>query len=411
MPEGIVRTPALTDGFIENLNLVARHIREVDDSIFEDMQAYVDLAKAWAENPHGVEPDPEFNPGMMSSLSNAIDSYNSAQDALQSELAAAISAQESAASAIDSSGFADNSAASAAESAAQAVLAAQEAANALTSAEASELSSEESQLRKWESEAWSKTSDSFSQATTDTFVQKYTSNGDGTFSNADYIPLSNSARHWADKAQLSASGLILQGTWSFDATCTMPPTPAQVDPGLSVDGYWYIVDIVDPLCTIYSVGDWIVWSGDDKDTLPIEGDWDVISWKFGWESITDVPENVYNAVSRSGDTMTGDLLIDKSAPTLNLVKTEESNQFVRFGSDGDGFTGSGYIGFVADEPAIRITSYTGDITLVASNTNAATVESGGQISVIGSAPTDTNHLTRKDYVDNRLIDGGTYSNL
>ncbi|RLC29495.1 MAG: hypothetical protein DRH37_07410 [Deltaproteobacteria bacterium] len=98
---GEIKTPLYTDGFIENLNLVAKHIRQVDDSIFKDVSAYVELARKWAIA--SDEPDPVLYPGEQSSKTNAGYSATSASESLSSAAAAALSEDASASSALAAS--------------------------------------------------------------------------------------------------------------------------------------------------------------------------------------------------------------------------------------------------------------------------------------------------------------------
>ncbi len=74
-------TPSYTDGFIENLNLVARHIREVDTSIFADVNVYIELSRRWAMENYEVEVDPINHPGKFSSYSYSLESALSADEA------------------------------------------------------------------------------------------------------------------------------------------------------------------------------------------------------------------------------------------------------------------------------------------------------------------------------------------
>ncbi len=77
----IMKTPTYTDGFIENLNLVAQHIRQVDQSIFADINVYIELSRKWAMEAYKTEPDPVNYPGKFSSSSYSIDSSLAADDA------------------------------------------------------------------------------------------------------------------------------------------------------------------------------------------------------------------------------------------------------------------------------------------------------------------------------------------
>ena len=87
------KTPKAMYGFIENLNLVAEHIRNVDKSIYDDIAESIELARAWAISQ--TEPDPINYPGEQSSKTSANQAQVSAANALASEQAAAISQTES----------------------------------------------------------------------------------------------------------------------------------------------------------------------------------------------------------------------------------------------------------------------------------------------------------------------------
>ena len=82
------------------------------------------------------------------------------------------------------------------------------------------------------------------------------------------------------------------------------------------------------------------------------------SWS-GW-ALADGSDRV----KKSGDTMTGDLTIQKSSPTLKLHKTADiQHSLYRIGESGDGFLGSGYSGVTGNSPDYTIHSYTGKVVL------------------------------------------------
>ncbi len=124
---------------------------------------------------------------------------------------------------------------------------------------------------------------------------------------ADY----RSSLHWMEQAKLVASGLTFDGTWSMDAACTMPPDS-------TVDGSFYIVTLVDPACTTYAIGDWLIWSGSS---------YHQVAWTFSWTIAEDVtvdgaPPAVGDdlarrstSVKKAGDTMTGRLVAEGSITT------------------------------------------------------------------------------------------------
>jgi len=51
-----METPPLKEGFVENLNLVAQHIRLVDQTIYSHINVYIAGSRAWAISTD--EPDP-----------------------------------------------------------------------------------------------------------------------------------------------------------------------------------------------------------------------------------------------------------------------------------------------------------------------------------------------------------------
>ena len=96
------------------------------------------------------------------------------------------------------------------------------------------------------------------------------------------------------------------GTWD-SVDCSMPPVPTQAQTDLNVNaanganGLMYIVKSVTgdtSTCPDLTIGDWIIWSGDDPGTTPIEGQWSIINWTFDWSAITNVPSNVVNAITQ-----------------------------------------------------------------------------------------------------------------
>jgi len=81
-----------------------------------------------------------------------------------------------------------------------------------------------------------------------------------------------SSYHWMEQAKLVAAGLSYQDVWAMDAVCTLPAAGTE-------DGQFYIINQVDPACTSYAVGDWLIWSS---------GVWHGIGWAFSWTTISDV---------------------------------------------------------------------------------------------------------------------------
>ncbi len=149
----------------------------------------------------------------------------------------------------------------------------------------------ESNYRNWDSEAQAMTAHSFAEEPTDVFVKEWYSNDNGTFSFNDTVYYS--AFHWEEKAKIAGTGLNYIGLW--DARTGVYP------PDGTVFGDFYICNHSGTVgIKIYSVGDWLIW--DD-----IASDWNLLPWAYDWTSIRNVPENVSNALSRSGGQMTGQI--------------------------------------------------------------------------------------------------------
>ena len=420
-------TPPISGGFIENLNIVAAHLRKTDDSIIGDLHGYIDIARAWAENPHGVEPEPIDYPGMFSALSNAIDSLTYAQ----ASEASAVRSEAQVALAAEQVGLAEDQVALAAEQVAlakdevalaeaqvalaalevqkaidQVVLATTQATNSATSATesetsatASETSNTNSELRMWESEAEQMTSAQYATELND-FVSKFTSDGDGTFTPA--LTSDYSSAYWAREAKLAATGLVFKGMWDI-VDCSEPPVPTP-ETGKSADGWMWIVGSVSgdsSLCPNATVGDWLIWAGDDAATTPVEGGWEIMNWTFDWTAITNIPENVSNALSRSGGVMTGDIVVNGTGTDDLFVKVAGSISSASLLADGIHVLNSFH------KFTMRVDETDGGVDFKIDDVTIMTLRSGTP-PMSPHAPTDTNHLVRKDYVDTRLIDGGTW---
>ncbi len=149
----------------------------------------------------------------------------------------------------------------------------------------------ESNYRHWDSEAQARTANSTADEATDVLCKIYTSNDNGTFSSTDATYFS--AFHWQEKAKLAGAGLNYIGLW--DARTGVYP------PDGTVFGDFYVCNHSGTVgLKIYSVGDWLIW--DD-----VASDWNLLPWAYDWTSIRNVPENVSNALSRSGGQMTGQI--------------------------------------------------------------------------------------------------------
>jgi len=189
-----------------------------------------------------------------------------------------------------------------------------------TSAGESAGSADDSYVTSRDSEAEALTSDSYAMQAPDEPVITYAYNP-VTDEIDETITPDRSSYHWSEQAKLAASGLTPLGLLAFNTdTCVynilesggslgpVPPTPPVLLPGdTNANGYMYIVSRIDGSgsggCDQVSLKDWYVWSGDD-DTAPVIGGWTTVHATTDWNAIVGTPENVWNALSRSGGTMT-----------------------------------------------------------------------------------------------------------
>jgi len=132
----------------------------------------------------------------------------------------------------------------------------------------------DSQLRAWEAEAEKKTADSYANEPEDTFVKRYTSNGDGTFTATDTTEYS--ALHWKNKAAALENVTVhTQGSGQANELLTYLKTLDGTGSGLDADlldgqhGSYYLpasdynaTDVRDKLKTVDGAG-----SGVDADLL------------------------------------------------------------------------------------------------------------------------------------------------
>ena len=157
-----------------------------------------------------------------------------------------------------------------------------------------------------------------------------------------------SSFHYALESRLHSAGITLLGLWdSVDCSYPPAPTPDVVPDGESANGYTYIVKSVSgdtSSCSDLSVGDWIVWFGDDPATDDvIEGQWYLLNWTFDWSAIINVPEHIQNAVSRLGDTMSGELTlpymtVENTYPRIDFKETDSTDgNVVRITTNSDNF--------------------------------------------------------------------------
>jgi len=131
------------------------------------------------------------------------------------------------------------------------------------------------------------------------FAQKWASEEEDVEINDGVNPVGYSAFHWSEKARLAAIGLAYKGPWD--------PNDGAYPSGPHLPGDLYVVIAAGSYDgTDWLIGDWLIRNTDNNG-------WHRYPNVVEYSAITDVPENVANAVSRSGDTMTGPL--DGVAPT------------------------------------------------------------------------------------------------
>ena len=224
-----------------------------------------------------------------------------------------------------------------------------------------------------------------------------------------------SALHWSIKAAYAAAGLTYRGVWD-SVDCSMPPDD-------TVTGALYIVRSVSgdsSSCQDLSVGDWLIWSeADDGGT----DSWNVIGWTFDWSSITNVPEHIQNAVSRSGDTMSGELtlptmVLEGTYPRIDFKETDSTDgNVVRVTNTSDAFEIQRRLpNGDWDRNFIKGSMLLADAIPLLEWKNAQLHLQNGELLVndkvrCGVAPTSDDDLTRKDYVDNNFLSksGGSIS--
>jgi len=219
---------------LNNLSSETNKAFEVVESEIDVIGAAQSLANKWANDPQGTEPEPIAYPGAYSARANAEEAeawasgtagvdteadgvttitYSAKEKA--DEAAASASAASSSASAASTSesnaltyrneaeGFKDDAETAETNASASASSASGFASAASTSASNASTSETNAQLRAWEAEAEKKTAESYATEAEDTFVNVWTSDGDGTFTatpTTDY-----SALHWKAKAEAVAT--------------------------------------------------------------------------------------------------------------------------------------------------------------------------------------------------------------
>jgi len=231
-----------------------------------------------------------------------------------------------------------------------------------------------------EADASSRTADSWANAPKDTEVILYTWDVVNNVITSAPIPNSRSAFHWEEVAKTVSAGLTYRGTWSMDATCTLPANDTEL-------GAFYVVDAVDPACTTYMVGDWLIWNSTSWDRAPASIDWSAV---HGVTVNGLPPANGQDLLPTTGGTMTGDIImenekgirvLDTSALPAGLFSCDSSGN-VRIGiydalgawlGDGLSIARDGRVGFKT------------------------------QVPYSDNAPQGVADLTRKDYVDNAIL--------
>lgn len=160
----------------------------------------------------------------------------------------------------------------------------------------------EAQREAWISQAEALTSESFAIQPEDIEVNRYVSNGDGSFTSTP-ITDTFSALHWANKAELSTLGLTFQGTWdaSTNVYPTTRPPEGTGDPLESGDVFFVNVGGT-ILGTDWFIRDWMI-----RNTT--NDGWVRLPQIVDWDAIINIPDNVTNAVNSTGDTMSGDLTL------------------------------------------------------------------------------------------------------
>ena len=292
-----------------------------------------------------------------------------------------------------------------------------------------------------EAEAEAMTADSFANEPENNFVKEYYYDEATDSILFNELADTYSSLHWSNKAAQVAAGLTFQGTWD-SVDCSMPPTPTPPS-GESANGYLWIVSSVtgdNSSCPDLSIGDWIVWDGDDPGTPEVEGQWSVINWTFDWSAITNIPDNVVNAVTqaevdagdqavqdnlnahignksnphevtaaqidavnKSGDTMTGTLGFDTMKPFIFYSPLSGASDIVELQKvdNGDGTWDLNWrIGGSGSAFSKMMLSNYGDVRH-SWDENGNYVAHGTVSS--GEAPTELEHLTRKDYVDGVIL--------
>lgn len=149
------------------------------------------------------------------------------------------------------------------------------------------VSATDAQLEAWNSEAEALTADSFANQSEDVEVDRYTSDGDGSFT-ATPIPNTFSALHWSLKSGQSAIGLTFQDTWDASGgvyPTTRPPEGAG-DPLEAGD--LFIVDVGGNISGIdWFIADWMIRN------VTNDG-WVRVPQVVDWSAVINVPIGVTN---------------------------------------------------------------------------------------------------------------------
>ncbi len=244
----------------------------------------------------------------------------------------------------------------------------------------------DAQEQAWISEAEAMTSDSYATEYLDgagtpaEWVKHYHSNNDGTFSSTP-VPGTFSSYYWSTKAHLGSEGLTFLNMWDMSGGI-YPTTRPPEGMGIPLEvGDYFIVSVAGttPDTVDWLIGDYAIVTGISPTA------WGRYPNVLDWNAIVNVPENVYNAVSRSGDAMTGDLTLNN---TIRLMSQK------------------------LDLTPVELIKVLADDTMHI-NLQALALSIYGAVTfplapLCSQVPTSPAHLTRKDYVDTMLpLIGGT----
>ena len=150
--------------------------------------------------------------------------------------------------------------------------------------------SEAAKQAAWIAEAEALTSDSYATEPEDIEVKEYTSNGDGTFT-ATTIVNQFSSYHYMKKNEALQGGLHYVGDWDASLgvyPATRPPNGAGAPLELSDSFIVTVNGTIDS--TVWEEGDWMIYDG-------VVGDWTQLRGTNDWSDLTNIPNNVTNAIT------------------------------------------------------------------------------------------------------------------